>query len=349
DFKQTGNNITCTSSGRVIKFRGHKTSSGNNTAKLKSIADIAIWIFEEAEEMVDEDEFDKMKLSLRKQGYNIKVVLLLNSSHVHHWIYKRFFEHEGESGEALPDDFNGRVGNVLYVHTDYRDVKRCLDDSFLSDAERMKKRNYAKYLNVFLGYWLRDMEGALWDHEMIEAARHKKIDDSELVKIIIAVDPTVASEEDIDECGIIAIGKTADDRYKVMRDKTDVLTPLQWANATISLYNALEANYIVAEVNQGGDLVEMNIRNAQTQGDKAAIKVVKVHATKGKLKRAEPVATLYEAGKVAHAEGLGKMETEMVCYTGDPKQASPGRLDSLVWGLTDLAELAKPTMRIRKL
>jgi PBSX family phage terminase large subunit len=365
DFKQTEKNITCTISGRSIKFRGHKTSSGNQTAKLKSLANIAIWVFEEAEEMPSEDEFDKIKFSLRKRGFKIKVVLAFNPTDVHSWIYKRFFQNANTTGkdlwkdsalpkqyhnkEDIPDDYNGIIDGILYVSTSYLGNLKCLDESFMTDAERMKRNNLAKYENVLLGWWLRDMEGALWNNEMIEAARAMKVDRKDLVKIVVSVDPTVGSEEDIDDCGIVAMGKTADDRYLIIRDKTDVLTPLQWANATISLYNALDCNYIVAEINQGGDLVEMTIRNAQNIGDKNALKVVKVRATKGKLRRAEPVAALYEAGKVAHESGLEELEKEMRTYTGDPSQPSPGRLDALVWGLTDLAELAKPAMKIRKL
>lgn len=140
-----------------IIFRGIKTSSGDQTANLKSLQGVTTWILDEAEELTDEDTFDKINLSIRQKGKQNRVILILNPSTKEHWIYKRFFESEG-----IPDGFNGIKGDVTYIHTDYRDNIKHLDKSFIDEIDKIQQTNPKKYKHQILGGWLDKAEGVIF-------------------------------------------------------------------------------------------------------------------------------------------------------------------------------------------
>lgn len=149
------NNIT----GNEILFRGIKTSSGNQTANLKSLQGITTWIVDEAEELTDELTFDKIDLSIRQKGSHNRVILILNPTTKEHWIYKRFFESKG-----VQEGFNGVKDNVCYIHTTYKDNEDNLDESFLDSIERMRIVNPKKYEHQILGGWLDKAEGVVFEN-----------------------------------------------------------------------------------------------------------------------------------------------------------------------------------------
>lgn len=140
-----------------IIFRGIKTSSGDQTANLKSLQGVTTWILDEAEELTDETTFDKINLSVRQKGKQNRVILILNPATKQHWIYKRFFEEAG-----VPDGFNGVKGNVTYIHTTYQDNIEHLDQSFVEEVERIKETNPTKYKHQILGGWLEKAEGVVF-------------------------------------------------------------------------------------------------------------------------------------------------------------------------------------------
>lgn len=140
-----------------IIFRGIKTSSGDQTANLKSLQGVTTWILDEAEELTDEDTFDKINLSIRQKGKQNRVILILNPSTKEHWIYKRFFESEG-----ILDGFNGIKGDVTYIHTDYRDNIKHLDKSFIDEIDKIQQTNPKKYKHQILGGWLDKAEGVIF-------------------------------------------------------------------------------------------------------------------------------------------------------------------------------------------
>lgn len=140
-----------------IIFRGIKTSSGDQTANLKSLQGVTTWILDEAEELVDEATFDKINLSIRQKGKQNRVILILNPSTKEHWIYKRFFEAAG-----VQEGFNGIKDNVTYIHTTYLDNIDNLDDSFINEVTRIKETNPKKYKHVVLGGWLDKAEGVVF-------------------------------------------------------------------------------------------------------------------------------------------------------------------------------------------
>jgi phage terminase large subunit-like protein len=172
---------------------------------------------------------------------------------------------------------------------------------------------------------------ALFSRELIDRHRLRKA--PELSRIVVAVDPPVSSSLRSDACGIICAGFGEDGRAFVLDDHTIAgASPTQWARKAITLYHARRADAIIAEVNQGGDLVTEVLRNVDP-----SVPVRPVRASRGKFLRAEPVATLYEQGRVSHVGEFPELEDEMCCFTlKDAGASSPDRLDALVWALTEL-------------
>lgn len=144
-------------SGSEIIFRGLQTSSGSNTANLKSLQGVTTWILDEAEEETNETNFDKINLSIRQKGKQNRVILILNPATKEHWIYKRFFENCG-----VEQGFNGIKGNVTYIHTTYLDNIENLDQSFIDEVEMVRDTNPKKYNHVILGGWLDKAEGVVF-------------------------------------------------------------------------------------------------------------------------------------------------------------------------------------------
>jgi len=181
------------------------------------------------------------------------------------------------------------------------------------------------------GEIIEDRPDSLWRRDAIEGARISS--PPPLSRIVVAVDPPVTSGERADACGIIAAGRGEDGRAYVLADATvQGARPTVWAGAVARLYDSLEADCIVAEVNQGGELVSDLLAQVAPQ---AAIR--KMRAGRGKYARAEPVAALYERGLVAHAGSFPGLEDEMCSFGPDGLEAgSPDRVDALVWALSDL-------------
>ena len=153
-----------------------------------------------------------------------------------------------------------------------------------------------------------------------------------LQRVVVAIDPAVTAGEDSDSTGIVAAGLAADGHVYVLHDRTCRVSPDAWARRAVDLYDEVEGDRIVAEVNNGGDLVETVLRTVDP-----SVPVRKVHASRGKRVRAEPVAALYEQGRVHHVgAGLADLEDELTTWTVEAS-SSPDRLDALVWAITELA------------
>ena len=167
-FQINNNDITNNSTGSSILFSGIKTSSGNQTANLKSLQGVSVWILDEAEELVDESIFDKIDLSIRSKKSNNIVVLILNPTTKEHWIYKRFFESRGIDG-----GFNGINQDVCYIHTTYQDNLDNLSASFLNSIENIRLNNPEKYEHQILGGWRNKAEGVIFNNW-----QYGKFDDS---------------------------------------------------------------------------------------------------------------------------------------------------------------------------
>jgi phage terminase large subunit-like protein len=214
-----------------------------------------------------------------------------------------------------------------------RDNLKNLPESYLRSLESLPKRHRQRFLD---GLYLSDVDGALWTDGMINDAKVKV--SGEIVKTVIAVDPSVSSSATSDECGIVACSLDEFGDGIVNDDLTAKLSTRVWAQTVVNAYYKYDANEVVAEVNQGGDLVEDAIRNIDPN-----IKVVKVHASKGKFARAEPVSMLYEQGKVGHAKSMPDLESEMTEWVPMQTKESPNRIDAVTWGITHL--MIKPVKR----
>lgn len=183
------------------------------------------------------------------------------------------------------------------------------------------------------GELLDDMPGALWTHGLIDAARINA--HPNLVRIVVAIDPAATSGEHADETGIIIAGRDAEGHGYVLADLSNRYAPLEWARAAIIAYRTHHADRIVAEVNNGGEMVEAMLRTVDPNAPFTA-----VHAAHGKVARAEPVAALYEQGRVHHIGAFAALEDQMCAFSADFDRDvagySPDRVDALVWALTEL-------------
>lgn len=190
---------------------------------------------------------------------------------------------------------------------------------------------------------LTDVPGALWTRGLIDATRMRDMGQvvwEAMIRIVVAIDPAVTSNPDSDETGIVVAGLTLGPNnithVIVLDDLSMKGTPLEWANVAIAAYRSprghrMGADRIVAEVNNGGDLVAGNIRGVDPN---VAFRAVR--ASRGKLLRAEPVAALYEQGRVHHVGAFTELEDQMCGWTPQSGEKSPDRLDALVWAVTDL-------------
>ncbi len=173
-------------------------------------------------------------------------------------------------------------------------------------------------------------EGALWKPQLIEECRTEE--EVDLQQIIVAIDPAVTSNANSDETGIVVVGKDYKNHFYVLEDLSGRHTPEKWGRIAINTFYEWEADRIVAEVNNGGDLVERLIRNYDFN-----VPYRSVRATRGKILRAEPISALYEQRRVHHVGVFSELEQQMCSYTGETN-TSPDRLDALVWGLTELSK-----------
>lgn len=197
----------------------------------------------------------------------------------------------------------------------------------------------AKYEGTRLGRqelnaeMLDDVPGALWTRDMIDAAQVRKVPDMQ--RIVVAVDPsgTAGDTDEGDDIGIVVAGKGVDGRGYVLADRTCKLSPDGWGRRAVAAYHEFGADRIVAERNFGGAMVEHVIRTVDPK-----VSYKEVTASRGKVARAEPVAALYEQGRVSHCGSMPELEDQMceMASDGYAGEGSPDRLDAAIWGLTEL-------------
>jgi len=236
-----------------------------------------------------------------------------------HWTHRLFME--GCLPDGTPHDLETGAIQVNPIHNHEN-----LSPEYLRALESLPRRQRQRFLD---GQYLADIEGALWSDEDIVNARLRQPGD--IKKTVIAVDPSVTNNPGSDECGIVVCSIDTENMGIVREDFTKKMSTGAWARRVVSAYHAFNASEIVAEVNNGGDLVEDAIHNIDPY-----IRVVKVRASVGKKARAEPVSMLYEQGHISHTKDLPDLESELTETDLDKVKTSPNRLDALVWGLTHL-------------
>ncbi len=277
----------------------------------------AAWVDELAKWPKAQDTWDMLQFSLRL-GDDPRVCVTTTPRNVD--VLKRLLESP----------------STVTTHAKTEANRANLAESFLAEVR-------ARYEGTRLGrqeldgVLLADAEGALWTSEGLEAARCKKLPD--LDRIVVAVDPAVSSGKRSDECGIVVAGAMSqgapqDWRAYVLADcSVKAASPTEWAKAAIRAMEQFGADRLVAEVNQGGQLVQELIRQVDP-----LVPYKSVHASRGKVARAEPIAALYEQGRVFHMGAFDKLEDQMVQMTtvGYEGTGSPDRVDALVWALHEL-------------
>jgi phage terminase large subunit-like protein len=185
------------------------------------------------------------------------------------------------------------------------------------------------------GELIDDVEGALWKRAWLH---YDKVPD--LVRVVIGIDPAVTSSDTSDETGIVAAGKSVDRRGWVLADRSGRYTPDGWARVAVDLAAEVAADVIIVETNNGGDMCKLVLENELERrrqlGEPVSVAVRKITASRGKRTRAEPIAQLYEQGRVSHREPLTVLEDSLCTWDPEADQRSPDRLDAMVWALTEL-------------
>jgi len=205
-----------------------------------------------------------------------------------------------------------------------------MDNPYLSRAaltDIVKDMTHLAYEQEILAEDKEDNPAALWKRDELEAHRVTKAPD--LVRIVVAVDPAASSQATSDETGIVVAGKGVDGQGYVLDDLSLRASPNAWAKEAVAAYHKYRADRIVAEKNQGGEMVESTIRTVD-----ANVSYKAVDATRGKTIRAEPIAALYEQGRVHHVGTFAELENQLCQWVQGDK--SPDRLDALVWAMTKL-------------
>ncbi len=254
----------------------------------------------------------------------------LNPTTRQHWTYRIWIDGvEPESGEFLD------MAQYGHVVVNPIDNAANLSQEYLTDLRALPARARKRFYD---GSYIEDAEDALWRRSMIKRAQNVPT----LSRIVVALDPAMSTEAGSDETGIVCAGVDAFGNGYVLEDGSGKWRPEEWARQAIAMLKQYGADRVVAEVNQGGDLVEYNIRAHSPNVPYRAVR-----ASRSKVTRAEPVAALYERGKVFHAGEFAQLEDQMCTITTgfDRKAAgfSPDRVDALVWAFTDLfPDLAMP-------
>jgi len=326
DFQFTATEVNNIAAGTSISYRGLKPSSKTANSALKSISGKNVLIVEEFEEVTDQPLFEKVDLSIRTKEHKNLVIIVLNPTHINHFLYKEFIEEKRD--------------DTLYIRTSYLDNYENLDTSFIRNANRAKERDLKKYNHIFLGHWTKDTDGALWKDCDISPYRitHDEFKSVDIREIVVSYDPAVTDSEkqekdrtkntghDPDEDGIIIGAKCSKGHIYVLRDKTQRGTRLEIATKIVDLYHEHDCNQVIIEKNNGGDFIPTLIKTVDKY-----VRCKTVTATKGKKLRAQPVQAMYENGEVHHVGHLPELELEMTSWVDGEGMASPNRLDALVW------------------
>ncbi|MGE4565036.1 MAG: phage terminase large subunit [Victivallaceae bacterium] len=245
-----------------------------------------------------------------------------NPSGKSHWSYRLFVEKVdpvSRLGLMNPKNYAAMTmnpaGNRANLPPGY------LEDTLAALPERQRRR----FLD---GEFQEDLAGALWNYGMLERCRAGVL--PEMSRVVVGVDPAVTSGENSDFTGIVGAGRGVDGTIYILSDVSHRGTPRGWGERVIGEYRRLGADRVVAEVNNGGELVESLLRTFD-----AELSFKAVRAAHGKVARAEPVAALYERGKVLHAGVFPELEEEM-CSFLPGANFSPDRLDAMVWAVTEL-------------
>jgi phage terminase large subunit-like protein len=245
-----------------------------------------------------------------------------NPPSTNHWTHKLFIENVNPDTKEVLD---AKYYSHMRMNPD-DNLENLPEDYIESVLNTLSHRQQKRFR---YGEFLDDIEGALWTYEMID--KFRVTETPQLTSIVVAIDPSGKNKSGSDEAGIVAVGLGIDGHGYVLEDGSGILSPNQWATLGIRMLHRREGNYIVAETNQGYDMVKTIIHNIDSD-----ILVKAVHALRGKVVRADPVIALYERGMVHHVGVLPGLEDQMTTWDSRDATISPGRIDALVYGVAIL-------------
>ncbi len=264
------------------------------------------------------------RLAQKCEGLINKAYFDCNPPTKKHWSYKIWFEHK----DPITNDTIKKPEMYGYMKLQPDDNKENISEDYIENTLDTMTGSSKKRFR--LGEYADEAEGALWNDELINRDRVTEM--PTMQRICIAIDPAVSANADSDETGIIIGGKGIDKHYYIWGDLSGVYKPNEWGAKVVNAFHDEKADLIIAEVNNGGDLVESNIKNIDRN-----VKVKKLHANRGKLLRAEPIQGLYESGLVHHVGELTDLEYQMTTWDPANDATSPDRVDAMVWLITELS------------
>ena len=266
----------------------------------------------------------KTRLALKHPALVNKLYFDCNPPNKRHWLYKIWIEGKNPDNENVPLVDKDSYG---YLRMNPSDNTDNLADNYIHTIlDGLSERDRKRFRD---GEFTDDAEGALFKWEDLCKYRVAKAPD--LLRVVVGIDPAVTSNDGSNNTGIVAVGVAKlgkEDHYYVLGDYTMSGTPFMWAKAAIDAYDATEADKIIAEINQGGDLVEHNLRTLRP-----LIPYESVRATRGKAIRAEPVATVCEKGRLHMVGEWPELENELTSWAPASGEPSPDRLDAMVWAV----------------
>ncbi len=307
------------SNGSEIHFVGADDARGLD--KVLGIELSTIWMNEVSQLTYTTYTILKTRLA-QKSGLTNRIFLDLNPPSKLHWCYKLFVEQIDPRDKTLikhPEQY-------CYMKMNPIDNEANIDKEYIEMLSELPAEERKRF---YKGDFADVEEGSLFSEANFN--KYRLVNRPELKEIVIAVDPATTAKITSDETGIAVCAKGFDGRGYLLEDKSGTYSPKEWSKIVCDLYLKYRATWVVAETNAGGDLIRHTIQIVNEN-----IPVKGIHATKGKLLRAEPISALYDNGKISHVGGFPDAETEMALYTGKPGEKSPNRLDAIVYGFTHL-------------
>lgn len=263
-----------------------------------------------------------------------------------HWSYHLFVKHLKPGTREAWDD----PQELAEMKINPGDNRENIAADYFSVLDRLSAAKRKRFRD---GEWSEDTEGALWTLEGLDARRVAAGRVPDLVRIVVAVDPsgTHGKNDEAaagDDVGIIVVGLGVDGRWYVLADYSCNLSPSGWARRVAKAYHDWDADRVVAEINFGGAMVKAVLHAAEPN---IPVKELRAASTRGKIVRAEPVSALYEEGKVSHAGTFPDLEDQMCAMTtaGFIGEGSPDRADALVWAITELSAKSRKEPAVRSL
>jgi phage terminase large subunit-like protein len=291
------------------------------TEKILGMEFLTIFLNEASQISYDAYSTIKTRLAQLIDGARNILFVDCNPPSKKHWLFKVFIENV-DPEQNIPLD-SGRYGAIKMNPIDNLDN---ISTEYMEILASMPLRKRKRFMD---GDFADDTEGALWTEDLLNNTR--VIDRPTMQRIIVAIDPAVTSKDTSDEVGIMVCGIGFDGHFYLLEDLSDIYPVSEWTKIAVSAFHRWQADRIIGEVNNGGDLIEAVLRNVDRH-----IPYKSVHATRDKLTRAEPVAALYEQGKAHHVGEFLDAELEMTSWSAKAGEKSPNRIDAIVWGATEL-------------